>query len=70
MPKFNKGLYEDVAEGLTASSIDDAARFQDQVVYALLSEVLDVIDLRRWVLDGEDDGYFYLRYVALVCYPW
>lgn len=70
VPEFKNGLYEDVPVGLTAVSVERAERFQDQVVYALLNEVLEMVDLRRWVVDDEVEGFFFLRYVhglSLMC---
>ncbi|RJE27374.1 hypothetical protein PHISCL_00250 [Aspergillus sclerotialis] len=61
VPKFKRGLYEDVMENLSASKLEESARFQGYVVYALLSDVLEMVGLRRWVWDEDGEGFFYLR---------
>ena len=64
MPAFEKGLYEDAweEERVSVRRVEKTARFQDHVVYALLSEILEMTDLRRVVVDK--GSFFFLRFVA------
>ena len=50
-------------ENLPTSKIEEDIRFQGLAVYALLSEVLEMVDLKRWIWDEEGESCFYLRYV-------
>lgn len=64
VPAFANGLYEDVcdAERVSAASVSQTTLFQDQVVYALLSELFEMMDLRHAV--NGDKSFFFLRYVT------
>lgn len=55
-------------ENLPASTVEQNARFQSYVVYAILSEVLEMAGLRRWIGDGDGEGFFFLRYVYPLFY--
>ncbi|KAF9892232.1 hypothetical protein FE257_002009 [Aspergillus nanangensis] len=57
-PKFNKGLYEGDLE-TDLEGFGDAARAQGKVVYALLEDISQALDIRREAND--ERYYFHLR---------
>ncbi|THC99196.1 hypothetical protein EYZ11_001284 [Aspergillus tanneri] len=68
-PQFRKGLYENDGGRCESSNrrfnFNDVAKIQGQVVYALLDEVMNMLNISR---DMEDNlSYFFLRPRLLTC---
>lgn len=57
-PKFAKGLWEGGSESCQPALEKGKPRAQGQVVYALLDEIGEMLNVSRETLDG--DGIFYL----------
>ncbi|KAJ5681652.1 uncharacterized protein N7477_001592 [Penicillium maclennaniae] len=57
-PHFTKGLWQDGSQDCRYELLTGRIKAQSQVIYALLSEIGKMIDLKRETCDG--DGIFYL----------
>ncbi|KAI9044247.1 uncharacterized protein KD926_001477 [Aspergillus affinis] len=70
VPQFKKGLYQNEDRNIEGCSrkyiFEDAARAQGQVVYALLEEILNLLDIRREM--DSHLSYFFLRARLLNCH--
>ncbi|PWY64067.1 hypothetical protein BO70DRAFT_208281 [Aspergillus heteromorphus CBS 117.55] len=69
VPQFEDGVYEENGGNVkslpTGMSFKDSAKAQSWVVYALLDEILNLLDIRQ---ESEDEHqYFYLRPRLLGC---